>query len=843
MKKIIFTFAFIFIVISSANSQYGYKWILKQSGTTSNLYGECFSNSSQNNFAGFVCGSNGTFLVSTDGYNTWTSKSPGVNVTLYSVSPAYPIPYTNSVVCCGENGTVFHTTNMGNNWTQLNSGTTAQLNCIIRSGTSLIATGNNGVIVKSTWSGSAYPPFTLINSGTTQNLKSIVIGYGDTNLYACGNNGTILKSTNRGNSWSSIPFPAAHNLNSISFLWQQATMDVLEVCGNNGVFYRTTNGGLIWTSYPTGVTVNLNNLIYATYIFGNSGTVLYNLLSNFGGINWKKYSVPTSADINYSEGLHYIAVGSNGTILKRESDSALLSSNINANNISTYMIYRGIFDQYIYTQNTPGFEWPKGSNKYAIFSSGLSASCKINNQLAQTMCLYRGEYFPGAINNGQFNDSNIFKIYKVSRNENPPGNDWLNWGCMVPYGAPYVDVNYNGIYEPMIDTPGVKNAAQTIFVCLADYNPDSHTSGEGFGGGIFSPLMGIELHLTKWSYTFPSFNDVTFSKFEIINKGGNTWNKTFFAFVSDTDLGNAYDDWSGCDTIRNMGYCYNRDDYDDVYGTAPPAVGFDVLKGPVNKRVYPNAIYNMTSFIRFMFHQPPQAPNETEPNGEPYPAYLYMQGFKKDSAVWLDRTQPTPWGSYKKTKKIFYGDPETNEGWTSAKGYISNMGNDTIGTQYPEIPNDISLVIGMGADNYTMYSGDTATIWLAQLVARGTNNLNSVTKLKQLSDITQTFFESNFTIGVNQISSVIPERFSLSQNYPNPFNPITKIKYSITSNVSVKLIVYDVLGRKVKELINEKQSPGIYEVTFDGTNFSSGVYFFKLEAGNFSDVKRMLLIK
>jgi photosystem II stability/assembly factor-like uncharacterized protein len=841
MKKIIFTIVFILSFISSANPQYGYKWVLKQSGTLSNLYGECFSNSSQNNYAGFVCGSNGTFLVSTDGYNTWVSKSPGVNVTLYSASLAYPIPFTNSVVCCGENGTVFYTTNMGNNWTQLNSGTTAQLNCIIKSGTSLIAVGNNGVIVKSTWSGSAYPPFTVINSGTSQNLKSIVPGNGDTNLYACGNNGTILKSTNRGNSWSSISFPAAYNLNSISFLWQQATLDVLEVCGNNGVFYRTTNGGLIWTSYPTGVSVNLNNQMYP-YIFGNSGTVLYNLLAYFDGVRWRKYSVPTSADLNYAEGLHYIAVGSNGTILKRESDSALLATNINANNINTYLIYRGIFDQYIYTTNTPGFEWPKGSNKHVIYTTGLSASCKINNQLAQTMCSYKGEYQPGAIINGLFNDSDIFKIYKVSRTENPPGNDWLNWGCMVPFGAPYVDVNNNGIYEPLVDTPGVKNASQTIFACLTDYNPDSHTSGEGFGGGITSPLMGVELHLTKWSYTYPSFNDVTFSKFEIINKGGSAWNNTYFAFVSDIDIGSEYNDWVGCDTIRNMGYGYNSTDNDPQYGTAPPAVGFDVLKGPINKRVYPNAIYNMTSFSRFLGgEQPPYS--ESAPDGEPYPAYLYMKGYKKDTSVWLDRTQPTPWGSYKKTKKIFYGDPETNEGWTSAKGYILNYMRDTIGTQNPESPNDKRITLGMGADNYTMYNGDTAVIWLAQLVARGTNNLNSVTKLKQLSDITQTFFESNFTIGINKISTAIPERYSLSQNYPNPFNPITKIKYSITGNVDVKLTVYDVLGRKIKVLVNEKQSPGIYEVTFDGTNFSSGVYFYRIEASNFSETKKMLVIK
>jgi hypothetical protein len=225
-----------------------------------------------------------------------------------------------------------------------------------------------------------------------------------------------------------------------------------------------------------------------------------------------------------------------------------------------------------------------------------------------------------------------------------------------------------------------------------------------------------------------------------------------------------------------------------------------------------------------------------------------MQGFKKDSAAWLDRTQPTTWGSYKRSKKIFYGDPETNAGWTASKGYVVNYMNDSVGYQSPEIIRDMRFVLGMGADNYTMLNGDTAVIWLAQIAARGTNNLNSVTKLKQLSDVVQTFFDNNFTIGVNRISSEVPADFSLGQNYPNPFNPVTKIRYAIARAGDVKLIVYDALGRNVSELVNEKQSPGTYEVLFDALSvksgtLASGVYFYRLTAGDFSQTKKLLLIK
>jgi len=88
-----------------------------------------------------------------------------------------------------------------------------------------------------------------------------------------------------------------------------------------------------------------------------------------------------------------------------------------------------------------------------------------------------------------------------------------------------------------------------------------------------------------------------------------------------------------------------------------------------------------------------------------------------------------------------------------------------------------------------------------------------------------------------------PKDFSLKQNYPNPFNPITNIQFQVQSSRFVKLIVFDFLGREVKTLVNEYKQPGKYVVSFDASGLSSGVYFYKLTAGEFSDVKRMVLIK
>ncbi len=99
------------------------------------------------------------------------------------------------------------------------------------------------------------------------------------------------------------------------------------------------------------------------------------------------------------------------------------------------------------------------------------------------------------------------------------------------------------------------------------------------------------------------------------------------------------------------------------------------------------------------------------------------------------------------------------------------------------------------------------------------------------------------TTGVNQISSQIPNGYSLSQNYPNPFNPATKINYELRIKNYVSLKISDVSGKEVFELVNQNQNPGSYEVDFYAGNLPSGVYFYKLTAGEFSETKKMSLIK
>ena len=101
----------------------------------------------------------------------------------------------------------------------------------------------------------------------------------------------------------------------------------------------------------------------------------------------------------------------------------------------------------------------------------------------------------------------------------------------------------------------------------------------------------------------------------------------------------------------------------------------------------------------------------------------------------------------------------------------------------------------------------------------------------------------NVHILIYDITTEIPSKYDLAQNYPNPFNPVTNLEFGISNLRFVTLKVYDMLGKEVSTLVNEKQSPGTYQVEFDAGSLTSGIYFYRLTSGDFTDTRRMMLIK
>ncbi len=121
-----------------------------------------------------------------------------------------------------------------------------------------------------------------------------------------------------------------------------------------------------------------------------------------------------------------------------------------------------------------------------------------------------------------------------------------------------------------------------------------------------------------------------------------------------------------------------------------------------------------------------------------------------------------------------------------------------------------------------------------------------VYRVKGYNNLVESKYSNEFGTTVTKVdgmNNLLPEKFMIYQNFPNPFNPSTNIKYQIPEASLVKVVVYDLLGRKVAMLINQYQSAGFYNISFDASKLTSGIYIYKISAGNFSDTRKMLLVK
>jgi len=160
--------------------------------------------------------------------------------------------------------------------------------------------------------------------------------------------------------------------------------------------------------------------------------------------------------------------------------------------------------------------------------------------------------------------------------------------------------------------------------------------------------------------------------------------------------------------------------------------------------------------------------------------------------------------------------------------------------------------IGTNTGPFSLAQGDTQEVVVAIVVSQGTDRLNSVTALKQDVATVKTLYGFGPTVGVGWTNHPFPDRCELLQNYPNPFNPVTSIRYSVgelgsrqqaVGNRVVRLVVYDLLGREVAVLVDEKKQPGSYEVQFDGSGLPSGVYIAVAHCGGRFLSRRLILIK
>jgi hypothetical protein len=484
-----------------------------------------------------------------------------------------------------------------------------------------------------------------------------------------------------------------------------------------------------------------------------------------------------------------------------------------------------------------GFFWPGGSMAVnpLIFKDGLVWGGIIDGQLKANGNYYKDGLQPGSILSTGLADNPVSvrnKIYKIKKGwQQLPENEekdkyrfnYENWP--VELGAPWIDTDSDGLYTKGVDKPKFMGD-ETLFYVANDL--DTALSNSSLG----SDPIGLEFRTLVYASSDEDKKNFVIKDYTIINKSGKTIEDMFFGYWSDDDLGFGGDDFSGCDTSLSMMYTYNGDDFDeDTYFDNIPSVGHMFLKGPYNN--VQDTTFKMTAFININ----KSIPYLGDPILHDYRGtetfYNYLRGLDN-----LGSTIINP-AINKQTRFMYSGDPVNKEGWF--------MGSEADSIQ-KLTPADRRFVMSSGPFNFQ--PGDTQHVVIAILVAQGENRLNGIIKLKEYAQYIQNLWQNNLITDAITKRPQIVQDFSLSQNYPNPFNPTTTIEYTIPGFESgnrnpelVSLIVYDILGRKVGTIVNEKQKPGKYSVAWNASKYSSGIYFYKLSAGKFIQTRKMVLIK
>lgn len=204
--------------------------------------------------------------------------------------------------------------------------------------------------------------------------------------------------------------------------------------------------------------------------------------------------------------------------------------------------------------------------------------------------------------------------------------------------------------------------------------------------------------------------------------------------------------------------------------------------------------------------------------------------------------------------------------WNAGLDASYVMGVDIIGPAGSGSLSDITIACGTLNNNFYVLNGNTGAVKFTYSFGNGNTDfaVEKVSRLDNINRLETSNWGSNgneivagcrdgrikcfsggwyMTGGITPLSNGIPGKYSLEQNYPNPFNPQTKIKFALPKDEFVKISVFDISGRAVANLVNEKLTAGNYEADFNGSNFASGTYFYKIEAGNFVETKKMILVK
>jgi len=471
-----------------------------------------------------------------------------------------------------------------------------------------------------------------------------------------------------------------------------------------------------------------------------------------------------------------------------------------------------------------GLTWPKDSSTTAIFCGGfwlLAGRVDGVEEIRTAIVDYTSEFTPGLLADTMDNDSN--RIYTLTSEDGPSSQDWQSWP--VQQGAPWIDEDNNGEWNPDIDTPAIKGDQFAWSVMHDGYQPNhaNYYNTQPLGVEVRTSVYGVD-------QSGPLGNTIYY-EWDIKNAGEHQLDSVFVCVWMDPDIGSAIDDYAGTDPELDMAYAFNAGENDRDYGHTPPAVGFAFIRTPlipatgetgynVHGEVPNTQNVDMSSMLVWRCGDAILCGPDNRQE-----AYWQMHGIDNNGDPIVSPQGDT-------TSFMYTGFPETNSGWLDDGG---NPGGDRY--------------FLLSAGPFSLTPGESQDLIGALSLTADTNHTSAVamlrTQMATVSDYWATAFE---TTSINASSWVQPSTPYLKQNYPNPFNPSTNIKYTIPQDLDVVFTIFDIKGREVKYWIKEDQQAGSYQLDWNGLNqhgqqVATGVYFGHLQAGEYQRTIKMVLIR
>ena len=486
-----------------------------------------------------------------------------------------------------------------------------------------------------------------------------------------------------------------------------------------------------------------------------------------------------------------------------------------------------------------------------LFSGGFFLSGYSNGQMwsnAVASASLVEDYLPGKIGS-EINDP-LNSIYVVNKKDPAFGYTWQIWKDAVSLGAEFYDGDEDGIYNPVDKNwNGTWDLNEDMPLLIGDeiawcvYNDSKPKETRRWN--TVEP-QGIEVRQTIFATDNPELENVIFIRYSILNTGtvAEVMDSVYFGIWEDGDLGDATDDVVGCDTLLNSGYYY-ADEPDYQYGENPPAFFSSFLQGPIINTNSP------TDTARVNFGNLLGTENISGSINLDITSHIFIIGgvatlndpgtalAARNYLLGKDRVGQFPnpctfaFGQVRggvncnqvNRKLWFSGDPVTNVGW------ISTQNRDT------------RNLVSTGP--FELAKNKPQEIIIAYVIGRGTDPLSSVTVAREnvqraIQEYQNNFVSMTYTppAATNPVTNYV-----LYQNYPNPFNPTTTIRYELPQDGIVTIEVFDILGQKVKTILNEFKKADRYEVTFRSSGLASGVYIYQLRVNDFITSKKMVLIR